>query len=325
MGAGERTGVAAIVVSYEPELPAFVASVANTAAQVDRVVVVDNGSSNQAGVAAELAELAKVEVLLQEDNLGIATALNNGVRRLSENGLHAWVLTLDQDTVLREGAVATVLDAFGRLDEAVKRRCGVVALAYRPVRDGHGIRRWLGRRSATSDVGGGFRERRLLITSGNLVRREVAESVPYEGELFIDQVDSAFSLAVRARGWSLLDFPMLLMDHQVGQLFEAGGRVWRYQPGQRLYYIARNSTELVLRAHLPLGVYLMQLAVWMRAYLHVNGLRALPRLTTIVVVGLFDGATRRLGRRSYGILAEPARRRGRALSAADAPGFEQAG
>ncbi len=312
---GEPTGVAAVVVSYEPDLETFLPSLAATAAQVDRVLVVDNGSSNQARLAVELARMPTVVAILQSDNLGIATALNAGVRRLAEDGRHAWLLTLDQDTVLHERAVETVLDAFAGLDAAVQRRCGVVALAYPG--DGSprsGVHR-PGRRSRFGEVGGGFRERRLLITSGNLVRRQVAETVPYEDELFVDQVDTAFSLAVRARGWSLLEYATALMDHRVGQLVEADGKLWRYEPGQRLYYIVRNSTALLLRSQLPPGVYVTQTAGWARAYAHVNGMRALPRLAAITLLGVVDGVAHRMGRRSYPVLAEPRRRRGRPVSA----------
>jgi rhamnosyltransferase len=306
------TGVAAVVVTYEPELPRFLAALAVTLAQVDRVVVVDNGSREQDRLAAQLAGVQGVETVLLADNLGVAAALNHGVRRLAA-GEHDFVLTLDQDTVLHEGAVATVLGAFNKLDATERGRCGVLAMAHRPPRRWPSIAdpgSWAG---SGVEEGEGFRRRRLLITSGNLVRRVVAETVPYEESLFVDQVDFAFSLAVRAHGWSLLEYTTVLMDHPVGQLLEAGGRTWRYEHGQRLYYIVRNSTWLVLRSRLPASVYVMQLATWARAYLHVNGSMALPRLAAVVALGLADGVRGRLGRRSYALLAEPARRRATAL------------
>jgi rhamnosyltransferase len=148
----------------------------------------------------------------------------------------------------------------------------------------------------------------LLITSGNLVRREVAETIPYEEPLFIDQVDYAFCAAVRSRGWRILECTDVLMDHQIGKSVEAAG-VRRYETGQRLYYIVRNSTFLVLRRRLPASVYLAQLVSWGWAYAVVNGLSAVPREMAILVAGLADGILRRLGQRRYWFLAEPRKRR----------------
>jgi len=82
-------------------------------------------------------------------------------------------------------------------------------------------------------------------------------------------------------------------------------RVRRYETGQRLYYITRNSTLLMLRRQLPLSVYLAQLLSWCWAYGAVNGPSAIPREMTIVLAGLGDGILRRLGQREYWFLAEP--------------------
>jgi len=145
----------------------------------------------------------------------------------------------------------------------------------------------------------------LLITSGNLVRREVAEAIPYEESLFIDQVDYAFCATVRSRGWRILECTDVLMDHQIGKAVETAGMVRRYETGQRLYYIVRNSTFLVLRRQLPASVYLAQLVSWGWAYAVVNGLSAAPREMAIILAGLGDGILRRLGQRRYWFLAEP--------------------
>ena len=95
------------------------------------------------------------------------------------------------------------------------------------------------------------------------------------------------------------------MDHQIGNLIEVKGRVRRYETGQRLYYITRNSTLLMLRRQLPTSVYVAQLLSWAWAYVVVNGALACPREAVILLAGLSDGILRRLGQRRYWFLAEP--------------------
>ena len=312
MSGGTSSGagsVTAVVVTHEPDVDALVITLLETSRQVSRTVVVDNGSQSQVELMRRLESLPGVVLIRLDRNRGIAAALNLAVRRLAAEGHdHTWVLTLDQDTLLHPGAVDSLLGSLDLLDASTRDECGVVGMRHKPVEVPQGPWRWAERHVRVRDLGHGLRERRLLITSGNLVRREVAETIPYEEPLFIDQVDYAFCAAVRSRGWRILECTDVLMDHQIGKSVEAAG-VRRYETGQRLYYIVRNSTFLVLRRQLPASVYLAQLVSWGWAYAVVNGLSAVPREMAILVAGLADGILRRLGQRRYWFLAEPRKRR----------------
>jgi rhamnosyltransferase len=312
MSGGANSGagsVTAVVVTHEPDIDALVLTLQETSRQVSRTVVVDNGSQYQVPLMRRLEPLPGVALIRLSENRGIAAALNLGVRRLAAEGHdHTWVLTLDQDTLLHPGAINSLLGSLGLLDATTRNECGVVGLRHKPVEVPRGSWRWAERDCRVRDLGNGLRERRLLITSGNLVRREVAEAIPYEEPLFMDQVDYAFCAAVRSRGWRVLEFTGVLMDHQIGKSFEVRGRVRRYETGQRLYYITRNSTLLMLRRRLPASVYVAQLLSWSWAYAAVNGPSAVPREMAIVLAGLGDGILRRLGQRQYWFLAEPRKR-----------------
>ncbi|MGD0983637.1 MAG: glycosyltransferase [Acidimicrobiales bacterium] len=303
--------VAAVVVTHEPDIDALVLTLLETSRQVSRTVVVDNGSQSQVELVRRLGPLPGVSLIRLEENRGIAAALNLGIRRLASEGHgHTWVLTLDQDTLLHPGAINRLLGSLDLLDASTRAECGVVGLRHKPVEIPRGPWRWAERHCRVRDFENGLRERRLLITSGNLVRREVAETIPYEEPLFMDQVDYAFCAAVRSGGWRVLEFTDVLMDHQIGKSFEVRKRVRRYETGQRLYYIMRNSTLLMLRRQLPASVYVAQLLSWAWAYVVVNGALACPREMLILLAGLGDGILRRLGQRQYWFLAEPGKRRG---------------
>jgi GT2 family glycosyltransferase len=132
----------------------------------------------------------------------------------------------------------------------------------------------------------------------------VAADVSFEERLFIDQVDYAFCSAVREAGWRLLELKQVLMDHRIGREVPVGDGMRRYEPGQRLYYIIRNSAYLTFRRRLPPTVFLAQLLTWTRSYLGANGAKSFGRYVAIVSSGLGDCVLGRFGRREYRFLRE---------------------
>jgi len=305
-----KASVAAVVVTHDPDIDALLLALLETSHQVSHIVVVDNGSQSQLRLVHHLEALPNVTLVKLDENRGMAAGLNCGVRQLAAGGHdHSWILTLDQDTLLHPYAIRTVLSALEFVDARTRQACAVVGLRHKAVELPRGLWRWVEHDRQLRAVGHGFWERRLLITSGNLVRREVAEATPYEESLFMDQVDFAFCSSVRSHGWRTLEYAEVLMDHQIGKSVEVRGTARRYEPGQRLYYIVRNSTFLLLRRQLPIGVFLTQLFSWGGTYALVNGPSAIPRELAIIVAGLIDGVLKRLGQRRYWFLAEPGERR----------------
>jgi rhamnosyltransferase len=304
-GADHRDTVAAVIVTYRPDLERFETVLGAAGPQVRSLVVVDNGSPDACEIARLVDAIPTARLVALEENHGIAAGFNAGIAAaLSGSPEIEWVLTLDQDSVLDGAAVSTALDCLATLQHAISGRCGVIGLRHRPVTADRGLWRLAERRLDLGDLGT-FRRRLLLISSGNLVRSEVAESCRFDERLFIDQVDYDFCAEVRDAGFELFELKQVLMDHRIGRDVQIGKLRRPYENGQRLYYIVRNSTELVWRRRLPPSVWLAQLATWTRSYLGLHGIRSLGRYIAIVTAGLTDCALRRFGRREYRFLSEP--------------------
>ena len=96
------TNTAAVIVTYHPDA-SFSEHLERIARQVGRVFVVDNASNRDAlAMLQTLADKSDSVVLIEnEENLGVATAFNQGVRASRESG-YAWVLTFDQDSWVDE-------------------------------------------------------------------------------------------------------------------------------------------------------------------------------------------------------------------------------
>ena len=110
--------VCAVTVTYHPA-PQMIEHLLSTLAQVDRMVVVDNGSKREEVEMLREASVSSGFHLIENvENLGIAEALNQGVAWAKEQGL-SWVILFDQDSTITENFVAEMFSAWeGDLDRA---------------------------------------------------------------------------------------------------------------------------------------------------------------------------------------------------------------
>ncbi len=85
----------------------------------DRVVIVDNasGAEHVAALQSALVDPA-IELIRSDKNLGFAGANNVGIRAVLAGGGADFFLLLNPDTLLREGAIATLLESLAAHPEA---------------------------------------------------------------------------------------------------------------------------------------------------------------------------------------------------------------
>ena len=104
--------VAAVVVTFHPNLERLIALLEATVPQAEHVYIVDNGD----GLA--LRELAhdtqRVTLIALGENRGIGAAQNAGIRAAIDAGVE-FVLLLDQDSVPQPLMVSQLRDAYERL------------------------------------------------------------------------------------------------------------------------------------------------------------------------------------------------------------------
>lgn len=230
----DRRIVAIISVFGAPaELPSRVRALL---AQVDDVVLVDDGSNTL--LSLDLAE-ERVHTEALVENSGIARALNVAVERARTLGA-THIVTLDQDTELEPDHVGRLLAA---LDEAAQRGEHIAA--------------------AVPGVVGGARALRLPdgepfdpIQSGQVLPMTTVDALGgFDERLFIDAVDSDYTVRSRLAGMRFLMLDDLHMAHELGtlmpirifgrQLVLAGSpRNVLYHSPIRTYYMVRNSAWL---------------------------------------------------------------------------------
>jgi rhamnosyltransferase len=228
-----RENTCAIVVTYHPS-PETLSNLTAIAPQVAHVVVVDNGSSEEELVMLRnfAAEDARLSLIENEDNLGIATALNRGMEWAQKNGF-AWTISFDQDSAADADLVATVSTGFARLSQpesigaiGVNARNEITGKLVHPLKDKRTF----------------FVETKTVITSGCLIRTSTWEQVGrFKDEYFIDCVDHEFCLRLRKKGLRVFVTSKPLMKHRLGQ--DLPDLPWGHgihMTPLRRYYLSRN-------------------------------------------------------------------------------------
>jgi O-antigen/teichoic acid export membrane protein/GT2 family glycosyltransferase len=237
----QQSGVWAIVVTYNPdqEIAANLKSYAN---QVDQVIVIDNGSTAATLNFLNEIGIENVVIVRNQDNLGIAAALNEGVRIAHKNGA-AWVVTFDQDSKVGPNYILTFL----RLLEEIPNPNEVAMLApsFVDANSGRIFRHGRATELPWSEIKSAF-------TSGAMVRLSAFEKVGlFEEKMFIDYVDHEFCLRLLSNGYRMLESQNNLCIHNLGRMrihwvlyrtFSA-----THHNPERRYFMARNRVFLYRR------------------------------------------------------------------------------
>ncbi len=236
-GFPRRENICAIVVTCQPD-SGFASRVDHLAGQVNLIVIVDNHSGNTSVAMLDLLVANRVNLYLIRnlDNLGVATALNQGVRWAKEAG-YRWALLLDQDTTLLEFTVETLISAYRGFPG--KNRLAVIGSNYL------GAMREC-ETSNISDFPNSWMECVAVITSGSLLSIAGHEAIgPFRDDLFIDHVDHEYCLRARSKGWKIIMSRQLAIQHVVGvpSMHWPSLKVLNHSP-LRHYYMARNSVVL---------------------------------------------------------------------------------
>jgi len=252
---------AAVLVTYHPDIPVLARVLEATLPQVDRVIVVDNGSA--ATLDEDLqAFLAAGHVTLRRlgRNYGVAYAHNRGLEEMLAAG-YRWGLILDQDSVPAPDMVERLMRGSLAATEA-GTRVSAAGPRYVDPRNGHeqifvGLGGW---RFREIRFGGSGPDDVVpvdwLISSGMLISAAVLRDVGLmNADLFIDEVDTEWCLRARHMGYQCICATGAVMAHTLGN---ATIRVWfkgiRHVPVHspiRLYYMMRNGLLLARMAHVP--------------------------------------------------------------------------
>jgi rhamnosyltransferase len=231
--------ICAVMVSFEPTEP-MIANLQSILAQTQALVVVDNGSSQESLGGLRLASQAFGFALIENEiNVGIAEALNQGIRSAVAKGF-SWVILLDQDSVLTDGFIDRLFSTWQSHPQ--RERIGSMHPTYRNPDTG------IVPKVLRAPDGGPV----ASITSGALMPVWIFEKVDwFASEFFIDWVDIEYSLRIRTAGYLVADSADAVLLHTAGRPKQVKFLGFTFQPSHhsatRRYYISRNRVVVFRR------------------------------------------------------------------------------
>lgn len=219
-----KSDVYGVMVTYNPD-ESILNNIYALLNQVAEVLIIDNGSNLKSKLIFQhINEINNVNILYNDENMGIAYALNQGLECVDSKGYRLF-LTMDQDSTLQDNCVNNMIDILNLDDKIVS-----VGPNY------------LNKYNQSSEE---YFEVDSLITSGNLTYTNIAvDSGGYAVKLFIDSVDFDFSLSLRSENKKLAIAKNARMEHQLGELIKIKIFIFhkniQIHSPLRHYYMFRN-------------------------------------------------------------------------------------
>ena len=229
--------VAAIIVSYNPDKN-LLDSVNLLISQVEKIIIVDNGSIEEKRKdisSIKDIDNERIEVIFNEENLGIATALNIGVREALKQGFN-WILTMDQDSKASKDMVEKMFEVYNNIDK--KERKSILSI----------FPNFVDERIQSIEENSVMNTYEYVdadITSGNLVKAEVFDKVGFfDDSLFIDLVDTDFCMRLNEKNIKMIKVRDAILYHSLGESQSVKSIFGKFNTSNhsalRRYYMTRN-------------------------------------------------------------------------------------
>ncbi|EZP55120.1 glycosyltransferase family 2 protein [Sphingomonas sp. RIT328] len=202
------------------------------------LIIVINALANEA--VPLLPDGDKVTVIMNDHNVGLARALNQGIDTAIGGGAD-YALLLDQDSRPPEDLLDKMVASVRSIEERSGRRLACAAPLL--------LDRKASKTFAPPKPNSG-----TLATSGSLISRAAWNSIgPMWEELFIDGIDHEWCFRARARGFDTMTIPEVVMEHDMGEIgVNLSGRFRPiHRSPVRHYFIIRNTLWLTRRPYIP--------------------------------------------------------------------------
>jgi rhamnosyltransferase len=224
--------VAGVVILYNPD-DSVIKNVKSYIGFLERLYVLDNSDVYNQNVIDFCKSNQHIVYINNGLNLGVAKALNLACKVSIEEGCQ-WLLTMDQDSFIKEGffdiAKAAMLDANNI----------IITASYNSIFFMPQISKYAG-----------FVEIGTVITSGNLLNLIGWKSLGgFCEKLFIDEVDNEFCIRATKKGYKIQATKDVYLDHNLGFKYTKANRLtgkslnFTMHSPFRVYYMTRNNLFL---------------------------------------------------------------------------------
>lgn len=298
--------VVSVIVTFNPNISAFIKILDSIVDQVDKVIIVDNASTQN--IAKELNAIVHyekfIEIIPLPENVGIGAAQNEGIKH-AEKFNYTHILFLDHDSIPENNMVQELLKVERQLlkkginigavgPTSVDRRTGTISGFVK--RDFMFIKRIYPKHDECAV------EADFLISSGTLTRKSVLDSVGLlNPQYFIDHVDTEWCFRVKQKNYHIYGSNYARLYHQLGEdIIRIWFLRWRELPqhkGFRYYYIFRNTIFMIRNTKMSLAwklTHLQRLVMFAIIFTLVGDKK--KEKISMVFKGITDGIKGKMGK-----------------------------
>jgi len=240
--------IGAVIITFNPDKD-FEKNLAAIKRQLNKVIVVDNGSDNDSLKRIKECVALNSNIILIENgvNLGIAEALNIGCQYLLEHNM-LFALLLDQDSFVTQGMIESLSNTILK-----EQKCAVVGpqILSRNIDNTNDVipSRYMvpsrGLFYSKAFIGNEPLKVLFNITSGSLIDLAIwAKIGRFQEDYFIEGVDNEYGLRANKLGYSVIvdHNATLLQQYGNQRTIKAFGRKFfpTFHSPLRHYYVSRN-------------------------------------------------------------------------------------
>jgi rhamnosyltransferase len=228
--------LAGVVILYNPDSRKTFDNILTYSSHLSKLYILDNSeifSNEWEFLAKKIGD--HVEYIFYGENEGIAKRLNIAAEKASKDG-HDYLLTMDQDSSFDNGYFDKYLN---EINDCKIDKVGQYGVNFMP--------KFTAIQTEPQIV-------LSLITSGSIIDLSVFKIIGgYNESLFIDFVDAEYSYRVNFKGYKVVRFSNVILNHQIGE--RVMGRSFKnlkitpriiHSP-IRVYYIIRNGLFLIFK------------------------------------------------------------------------------
>lgn len=281
--------IAAVVVLFWPS-DDILQVLTTCLSSISRVFVVVNAAKDD--LINLLKTNPKFSIILNDHNVGLATAFNQGIEAAFSHTEISYVLLLDQDSEF-----SSTLPTALRLEYQRAVKHGLNPACVGPMlNDVKSINSKMKYREKNLD---GFILVDVIASSGCLISRNAYEKTGTLLDcLFIDGIDYEWCFRAKSIGLNTIVTTNVLMNHNMGvkELSYFGTFKPIHISPIRHYYIVRNAIFLCSLAYIPIGWRATELLKTFRRivfYIYISESR--KKTISLIVRALYDGITKQMG------------------------------
>jgi len=192
--------IAGLVVLYNPDLDVL-DNINTYINQVDKLFVIDNSDNINGSLVEKIQLFKKTKYICNNSNIGIAAALNIGVKKAIDDGFDL-LLTMDQDSLISDNYINEMLKEFEK-DNKIGVLSPYIVHIINP------------QKPIISEI----ENVTTAITSGSIIRLTAHKEIGgFLEKLFIDYVDNEYCLRMQSFGYKILRLNSVYIYHELGDV-----------------------------------------------------------------------------------------------------------